>query len=103
MTTTLASSNNHAPSGLLTISDGEFARICTLIHERFGIYLADGKKLLVQGRLNKELKSKGYESFGAYITDLEHEADSERLLGLIDRISTNHSFSSGRPIILITS
>lgn len=92
MTTTLVSSSNPAQSGLLTISDGEFARIRTLIHERFGIYLADGKKLLVQGRLNKELKSQGYESYGAYITDLEHEADTERLLGLIDRISTNHSF-----------
>lgn len=92
MTTTLVSSSNPAQGGLLTISDGEFARIRTLIHERFGIYLADGKKLLVQGRLNKELKVKGYESFGDYITDLEHEADTERLLGLIDRISTNHSF-----------
>ncbi len=92
MTTTLASSNNTTRSGLLTISDGEFARIRTLIHDRFGIYLADGKKLLVQGRLNKELKSKGYDSFDAYITDIENEADTERLLGLIDRISTNHSF-----------
>ena len=92
MTTTSASSNSNAWSGLLTISDEEFARIRTLIHERFGVYLADGKKLLVQGRLNKELRSKGYESFGAYITDLEHDADTERLLTLIDRISTNHSF-----------
>ncbi len=63
-----------------------------MIHERFGIYLADGKKLLVQGRLNKELKSKGYQSLEQYITDLEHGADTERLLALIDRISTNHSF-----------
>ena len=92
MATTLASSNSIARNGLLTISDGEFARIRTLIHDRFGIYLADGKKLLVQGRLNKELRSQGYESFGGYIADLEHEADTERLLGLIDRISTNHSF-----------
>ncbi len=92
MTTILASSDNTAQSGLLTISDGEFARIRSLIHDRFGIYLADGKKLLVQGRLNKELKSQGYRSFGAYITDLEHEADTQRLLRLIDRISTNHSF-----------
>ena len=91
-TTTLASSDSTTRSGLLTISDGEFARIRTMIHDQFGIHLADGKKLLVQGRLNKELKSKGYESFGAYITDLEHEADTERLLALIDRISTNHSF-----------
>ena len=63
-----------------------------MIHERFGIYLADTKKLLVQGRLNKELKSRGYRSFGEYISDLEKGADTERLLGLIDRISTNHSF-----------
>ncbi len=77
---------------LLTLSDEEFVRLRTLIHQRFGIYLADGKKLLVQGRLNKELRSQGYESFAAYVDDLEKGADADKLLTLVDRISTNHSF-----------
>ncbi len=77
---------------MLAISDKDFFRLRALIHERFGIYLSDAKKLLVQGRLNKEIRAAGHESFAAYVADLERTKDAEKMLGLIDRISTNHSF-----------
>jgi chemotaxis protein methyltransferase CheR len=77
---------------VLTLSVEEFERIRTLVYDRFGIHLADGKRLLVQGRLNKELRAQGYTSFADYADDLERSASSEQLLALADRISTNHSF-----------
>lgn len=92
MTLDRSNANATAARGLLTITDGEFARLRTLVHTRFGIFLADGKKNLVQGRLNKHLRTAGYASFGEYITELEHDSTVERLLTLVDHISTNHSF-----------
>lgn len=77
---------------LLVLEDKEFRRIRALVYERFGIHLADGKRLLVQGRLSKELKTRGYRSFTEYVNDLERGADCAKLLALVDRLSTNHSY-----------
>jgi len=88
---------HHDPNGLLTITDDEFARISTFIHQRFGIYLPETKKMLVQGRLNKELKNRGYRSFSDYMRDLERDEHARDLLTLVDRISTNHSFFFREP------
>ncbi len=89
---TAARSDLVATNGLLTISHGEFARVRELIYRRFGIHLSEQKKTLVQGRLNKHLRSKGYRAFGDYLDDLERDGSVERLLSLVDCISTNHSF-----------
>lgn len=98
MTMTLAPSNPaQQPAGLLVLSDKEFRRIRTLLYARFGIHLADGKRLLVQGRLSKEIKTRGYRTFSEYMDDLEHNPDNGKLLALVDKISTNHSYFFREP------
>lgn len=79
-------------SGVLTLQSEDFHRIRALVYNRFGIHLADTKRTLVQGRLHKMIRAQGYGSFGEYADDLERNVDTERLLGLVDRISTNHSY-----------
>jgi chemotaxis protein methyltransferase CheR len=92
MTTILASSDTGHNNGLLSITDAEFQRIRRIVHERFGIFLADSKRSLVQGRLNKEVRSMGFSSFTEYADAMEKSINPERLLSLADYISTNHSF-----------
>ncbi|TVQ29383.1 MAG: protein-glutamate O-methyltransferase CheR, partial [Spirochaetaceae bacterium] len=90
-------SSDPVQTGLLVLSDGEFRRIRSLVYERFGIHLADGKRSLVQGRLSKVVKSRGHRSFTEYMDDLERDGDIAKLLGLVDHLSTNHSYFFREP------
>lgn len=74
------------------ISDGEFALIRGLVHERFGINLTPDKKALVVGRLRKTLEEKGGISFGEYHALILRDGTGAELSDLINRISTNHTF-----------
>ncbi|MFC1492354.1 CheR family methyltransferase [candidate division KSB1 bacterium] len=75
-----------------TISDKEFQLISKLVYELFGIVLTDKKKTLVIGRLQSELKKKGFTSFREYYDHILDDKSGQSLLTLIDKISTNHTF-----------
>lgn len=76
----------------MNISDEEFKKIRTMIYQRFGINLTDGKRNLVCGRLQKVLCDRGCKTFKEYITYVENDGGSEALSELINKISTNHTF-----------
>ena len=78
-------------SDLVDITDDEFERITTLVHTRFGIDLAK-KRTLIRGRLNGTLRSLGYRSFAEYMEAVDSDTSGSRLLDMIDRLSTNHTF-----------
>jgi len=75
-----------------SISDKEFRLISKLVYELFGIVLTDKKKTLVIGRLQSELKKKGFKSFREYYDHILNDKSGKSLLTLIDKISTNHTF-----------
>lgn len=87
-------------TGLLTplsISQEEFERISALVYVNFGIKLPDEKKALVAGRLQKLVKSKGFNSFSAYADYLEKDQGEPALGELINCIATNHTFFNREP------
>jgi len=79
-----------AASGLLVPSDGEFQRFRSLIERETGIFLADHKKVILAGRLNKRLRELGMSSFRSYYEHVASRCDDE-LIQLIDCISNNQT------------
>jgi chemotaxis protein methyltransferase CheR len=78
-------------SDLLELGEEEFLRISTLIHTRFGIDLSK-KQTLVRGRLNGTLRTLGYRSFSEYMHAVDSDTSGQRLLEMVDRLSTNHTY-----------
>jgi chemotaxis protein methyltransferase CheR len=50
---------------------GDFERVRSLIYERAGISLHEGKQAMVYSRLSRRLRETGHRSFGAYLQWLE--------------------------------
>ena len=78
-------------SDLVDITDEEFARITEIVHTRFGIDLSK-KRTLIRGRLNGTLRTLGYTSFEQYMRAVDDDSTGQRLLEMVDRLSTNHTF-----------
>jgi chemotaxis protein methyltransferase CheR len=78
-------------SDLVDITDEEFNRITTMVHTRFGIDLSK-KRTLIRGRLNGTLRTLGYTSFAQYMEAIDDDTSGQRLVEMIDRLSTNHTF-----------
>ncbi len=78
-------------SDLLELGEEEFARISTLVHSRFGIDLSM-KRTLVRGRLNGTLRKLGYRSFSEYMRAVDSDTSGTKLLDMVDRLSTNHTY-----------
>jgi len=76
----------------MTISEKEFSQIRSLVYERFGINLTEAKKSLVVGRLQKTIRSMGFDTFRQYYDYLVADTTGQALDNLINRISTNHTF-----------
>lgn len=74
----------------LTITEQEFHQLRRLLYQTAGISLAESKKLLVVGRLNKRLHSHGYDSFTPYLRRIIAGDESE-LRVMIDLLTTNET------------
>jgi len=74
------------------LSNREYQLISQLVHDRFGINLGEQKRNLIVGRLQKVLRSGGFESFMDYYRHVVEDPTGRALLVLVDRISTNHTF-----------
>jgi chemotaxis protein methyltransferase CheR len=64
-----------------TFGVADFQRVQTLIYQRAGISLHDGKRAMVYSRLSRRLRETGHRTFSAYLDALEHavgaQADAE--------------------------
>lgn len=58
-------------------SDQDFARIKSLIYQRAGISLHEGKHAMVYSRISRRLRETGHDSFKGYLDWLEHNDGSE--------------------------
>ena len=79
-------------TGMIDINDKEFKKIATIVYDRFGINLTEKKKALVRGRLNKLIISLDFNSFSEYYNYVSEDETGDRLLDMVDKISTNHSY-----------
>jgi chemotaxis protein methyltransferase CheR len=82
----------HTSSSMMAISDKEFAGLRDLIHQRFGINLTEQKRSLLVGRLQKLMRTLGFNSFSQYIEYLTQDKSEQGLSELVDLISTNHTY-----------
>ena len=71
------------------LSDDDFRSFKSLIYNKCGICLHEGKKELVRARLNKRLRQRGIKTFKDYYQFLTNEDDGEELVVMLDAISTN--------------
>ncbi len=79
-------------NGTLKISDSEFEKFSDLVYRRAGINLHPGKKQLVQARLGKIIRRYGLSSFRDYYEVVLNDGTGNKLIELLDRISTNHTY-----------
>jgi chemotaxis protein methyltransferase CheR len=75
----------------LHLSDKDLRTIVRLVYERSGITLHDGKRALVAARLQKRVRTGGFQSYGDYIRHVEMDGSGEELVQLLDAIATNHT------------
>ena len=69
-----------------------FERLRDIIYQESGITLSDEKRLLLQNRIRKRLRSLRINSEEDYLQIVESDLEGSELINLIDAISTNHTF-----------
>jgi chemotaxis protein methyltransferase CheR len=69
-------------------TDADFSRVQTLIYERAGISLHDGKHAMVYSRLSRRLRETGYQSFKEYLNDLG-ALDAPEWQEFVNALTTN--------------
>ncbi|HJV89201.1 MAG TPA: CheR family methyltransferase [Holophagaceae bacterium] len=74
-----------------SLSDTEFQRFRTLVHEQTGITLSDLKKALVMSRLGSRLRARKIGSFAEYYRILKDPSEGDELQAAIDLITTNET------------
>jgi len=68
-----------------------FQKISSLIYEKAGIELKNGKQALVSARLGKKLREAGCHSYEEYLSRIEADGTGESLIALIDALTTNYT------------
>lgn len=79
------------------ISDREYQRFQTFIHEAAGITLSAGKKALVCGRLAKRLQHHGFERYADYLTLLHSGQAADEVQIAVDLLTTNETYFFREP------
>jgi len=71
------------------LSDKDFKLFTTLVYDKTGISLQDGKKQLIQSRLSKILRKREIPGYKAYYEIVKNDSSGEELIEFINLISTN--------------
>lgn len=68
-----------------------FEYIITLIYQRCGVRLHEGKENLIRSRLGKRLRHHGIETLEEYCDYLQNEADEQEFTHVVDALTTNYT------------
>lgn len=79
------------------ITDQEFANFQRLIYKIAGISLADSKKVLVSGRLQRRLRHYDFDSFSQYYRLVTSGQQEEELQMMVDLLTTNETYFFREP------
>jgi chemotaxis protein methyltransferase CheR len=74
------------------LSDRLFKQFSLLVYEQCGINLHEGKKALLQARLNKRLRLTGISSYEEYFKFITSGANPGEFVHFLDSISTNLTY-----------
>jgi len=74
------------------LSDRLFQKFSDLVYQECGINLHEGKKALLQARLNKRLRVTNFPSYESYFQYLTSEKNNDELIQFLDCISTNLTY-----------
>ena len=77
---------------LMSMTDREFQQLRNLVYARLGINLTEKKRSMLIGRLQKLLRTEGFESFQDYYDYLVNEPNMTAMTELVNRVTTNYSF-----------
>jgi chemotaxis protein methyltransferase CheR len=77
-------------NGLITRPD--FRRLADLSYRHFGIFLPEKKRQLITNKFSNTLTRRGYDTWAAYIDDIEGDDTGRLLLEFADRLTTNHTY-----------
>ena len=86
-----------ADGGAPALTSRDFSRIRSLVYERAGIDLRDGKQTLVSARLGKQVRASGCRSYADFLSTVESDKTGESLTALIDALTTNYTFFFREP------
>jgi chemotaxis protein methyltransferase CheR len=87
------SSESRRKEGIdMVLSDGVFHQFSDLVYQECGINLHDGKKALLQARLNKCLRMTGISSYEDYYQFITSKGNADAFVSFLDSISTNLTF-----------
>jgi chemotaxis protein methyltransferase CheR len=70
----------------------QFIAISSLVKERCGINLHEGKIPLIEARLRKRLTSLGYTDFGQYLERINNDIEGRETASMLDALSTNVTY-----------
>ena len=73
------------------MTDEEFLRIARYMKQRYGIDLSQ-KKVIMNGRLENHIKSGGWNSFNAFMNDMEKDSSGQLEKALVNLLTTNHTY-----------
>jgi chemotaxis protein methyltransferase CheR len=79
------------------LTDADFKGFQQLIHSVAGITLADSKRALVSGRLNKRLGASGAASFSEYLRLITSGRTPQELQTAVDLLTTNETYFFREP------
>ena len=71
------------------LTPDDMAAIARLVYDRSGIRLTDMKTALVNARLQKRLRARGFNTFGAYVDHVRKDPSGAEQLALVDALTTN--------------
>ncbi len=74
------------------ITDRLFQQFSQLVYDQCGINLHEGKKALLQARLNKRLRATGIRSYEDYFKYITSQNNPEEFVNFLDSVSTNLTY-----------
>ncbi len=90
MTTMKEQIAENTPGMIVTMSQADFSKLKEFIHAESGIKITDVKKTMLEGRLQKRLRSLGMRSFAQYCDYLfSPQGIENELSNMIDQVTTN--------------
>lgn len=77
-------------TSLVEMDPREFEQLRSLVHKHAGIWLKDGKQVMLAARLSRRLRHHGLRSYGEYYDYVQaHAHDTDELRELINCVTTN--------------
>ena len=76
----------------MKITNDEFRFVQKIAYDRFGIFLQESKKTLIESRFSNIVANKGYNTFMPYFKMISKDENGPEITEFINRLTTNHTY-----------